>query len=349
MSTPISAYRGRLAPSPTGRLHVGNLMTFLLADARALQHASTLLLRIEDIDTARARPGASEAIVHDLAWAGIPWVPPDGSTGALQDLFQSTYRARHEAALAHLAERGLLYACQCSRRELRSIASAPHHAESVYPGRCRPPRLGGSGPDLPLDAPDVALRFAVRGTESFVDAVFGAFEADLEQDHGDFVVRRRDGLFAYHLAVVVDDARAGVTEVVRGADLLAAVPRQNHLHRALGHAPPATAHVPLLVDAHGERLSKRERALDVDGLCAAGWTPDTLRGAVAALVEQHPAPRLAHPRDLPLCRVSFAEAIEFQRLPRTPRALPAAFHEGPAAFCRAIQGAPVRNASEKIP
>lgn len=255
---------GRYAPSPTGLLHVGNAFAAVLTLARARKRGGRCFLRIEDLDTPRVMPGAADSIVVDLAVLGLHFDAFSGATTELDTavsagvLWQSRRTRAYEQALQALIAQGLVYACRCSRKDLQRTASAPHVGDDgpPYPGTCR--TLG-----LPLDAADVALRVRMDllvqrfGPPHVVDGWQGPYQQDVVADVGDIVVRRKDGLFSYQLAVVVDDAAQGVTEVVRGVDLLSSAPRQVLLHQALGHAPPAFAHLPLLVDDDGHRLSKR--------------------------------------------------------------------------------------------
>ena len=257
----------RYAPSPTGFLHVGNAFAAALTVARARRQQGRCILRIEDLDAPRCPPWATAAIHEDLAAFGLtfdPFPPTDPTmAAAVVDgvVVQSLRTAAYEAALQRLIDDGVVYACRCSRKDLQRAASAPHVGDDgpPYPGTCRD--LG-----LSLDASDVALRLKVDllvarcGNPIVVDRLCGPFVHDVVKDVGDLVVRRKDGLFSYQLAVVVDDAAQGVTEVTRGRDLLSSAPRQALLHRALGHAPPAFAHLPLLVGDDGHRLSKRSPA-----------------------------------------------------------------------------------------
>ena len=253
------SYVGRYAPSPTGDLHLGNALAAVCAWGRARRAGGQCLLRIEDLDTPRVVAGARERIEEDLARLGLRF---DGEV-----LVQSEHTDRYHAALMQLREAGLVYACKCSRKDLLRAASAPHEGEEgpAYPGTCRELALPFDDPELP-----VAWRFRVdgAGARSVVvdDALQGRYEQDVESVVGDFIVKRKDGLLAYQLAVVVDDILQGVTEVVRGRDLLSSAPRQVLLFRALGGTPPRFAHIPLWVDAEGHRLSKRN-----------GTSPDLLR------------------------------------------------------------------------
>ncbi len=229
---------GRFAPSPSGALHFGSLVAALASwlDARAA--GGRWLVRIEDLDRPRVLPGAADEILRTLGRLGLEW---DG-----EPVFQSRRQPFYEEALTVLRD---TYLCGCSRREIAdsAIGLAPDGAQ-IYPGTCRA--------GLPPGKTARALRLRVSGNISFVDRVQGLLEQDLEREVGDFVLRRGDGQFAYQLAVVVDDAAQGVTEVVRGADLLESTPRQIYLQRLLGVATPRYLHVPMAVDASGQKLSK---------------------------------------------------------------------------------------------
>ncbi len=284
-------YVGRYAPSPTGLLHVGNAFAALVTWARARRAGGRVHLRIEDVDTPRTKPGAAAAIARDLAALGLNFdafdVDGDVDVDGVVDgvVWQSRRGQAYEHALAELAAAGLLYACSCSRKDL--AASAPHVGDEgpVYPGTCRDKGIA-------LDAPDVAWRVRVDrlvarcGVPVVDDAFQGAFSHDVEAAVGDFIVRRKDGLYAYQLAVVVDDHWQRVTEVVRGQDLLASAPRQVLLHRALGGPPPRFAHLPLLVDPRGERIAKRsaEAPDTLAALFARGVTPAQVIGHLARLL-----------------------------------------------------------------
>jgi glutamyl-Q tRNA(Asp) synthetase len=261
---PDSGYVGRFAPSPTGPLHFGSLVAALASwlDARAA--GGRWLLRIEDLDRPRERPGAAAAILRQLGRFGLAWDGPVTWQSARLELYRD--------ALARLETARATYWCACSRREIADSALAPDGAR-VYPGTCR----GGIAPG----AKPRAMRVRT-GPEPirFADRLQGRVAQSLEREVGDFVLYRADGLFAYQLAVVVDDAAQGVTDVVRGADLLDSTARQVHLQRLLGLPTPRYLHVPVAVDAAGEKLSKRSRAADA----AAG----DLRAALAFL--GHPPP-----------------------------------------------------------
>lgn len=264
-----AAYIGRFAPSPTGPLHFGSLVAAVASWVDARAAGGAWHLRIEDVDTPRTVPGAEEAIVRTLDALGLFW---DGPV-----VRQSERGARYEAALDLLRSRGCTYRCRCSRREIAD--SGVQGVDGiVYPGTCREARI-------PAGA-NLAERFRVPpGLVAFDDRVQGRIAQGVAQDVGDFVVRRRDGLFAYQLAVVIDDADLGVTDVVRGADLLVSTPRQVVLQRALGLAMPRYLHFPVATRG-GEKLSKQTRAPPVDAAAGSG----VLLDALAFLGQVIPAP-----------------------------------------------------------
>lgn len=268
-------YRGRFAPSPTGPLHFGSLVAAVGSHADARAHGGEWLVRIEDLDAPRTVPGAAEAILQALAALGM------ASDGAV--LYQSRRGDAYRAALARLAAGGHTYPCACTRKEIADSASRfgapPEPArELVYPGTCR------NG--LPPGRAARAIRCRVDETPvAFDDAVQGTVRQSLAREVGDFVVLRADGVFAYQLAVVVDDADQGVTDVVRGADLLDSTARQIHLQRALGLATPRYCHLPVVTDARGEKLSKQTLAAPVD----AAHPAPLLRRALAFLGHAPPA------------------------------------------------------------
>lgn len=242
-------YRGRFAPSPTGSLHFGSLVAAVASYLSARQAGGLWLLRIDDLDRVREVPGSAGHIVQTLACFGFEW---DGPI-----VRQSERTERYIAALAQLIESGLAYPCSCSRKTILAASPASPGEEPRYPGWCR---SGARDPEAPC-----AMRFKVEpGDVTFEDEVHGVVRIDVAADCGDFVIKRRDGLFAYQLAVVVDDADQDITHVVRGADLLDSTPRQLLLQRALGLAHPMYAHVPLATDAQGVKLSKSAGAGKVD-------------------------------------------------------------------------------------
>lgn len=263
--------RTRFAPSPTGDLHLGGAWTALASWALARAGGGEAVLRVEDLDPPRVVAGSAERILEDLTWLGFDW---DGAT-----VYQSARGDRYEAAIARLDALGLVYPCDCSRAEIARAASAPHPGEEVvYPGTCR---------DAPRDRVmkrDPALRLKVPHGERVVfdDRLRGRVVEDVARQAGDFVLRRGDGVFAYQLAVAVDDAETGITDVVRADDLLASTARQLLLMRLLGHeALPTYAHVPLVVARDGERLAKRTKGMTVRELAARGVSRDVLIGKLA--------------------------------------------------------------------
>jgi glutamyl-Q tRNA(Asp) synthetase len=259
-----ACYIGRFAPSPTGLLHAGSLVAALGSWLDARAHAGRWLVRIEDIDSPRCPPGTGDAILAQLARCHLL---PDGPP-----VWQSRRSPAYAAALDGLLARGLAYACTCTRSQINAALAAggqPHraHAELVYPGTCRPaePRPGTT---TPLPGARHALRLRVEpGASSLVDwhdRRLGAQQQDVAAELGDFVLKRADGLWAYQLAVVVDDAEQGISHVVRGADLADNTPRQILLQRLLGLATPAYLHLPLVLAADGHKLSKQNGAAPLD-------------------------------------------------------------------------------------
>jgi glutamyl/glutaminyl-tRNA synthetase len=297
-------YRGRLAPSPTGYLHVGHARTFWTAYQRAREAEGTLVLRMEDLDAERSRAVYAEAAIEDLRWLGIRWQEGpdkngDDKGGPHSPYAQSKRRALYIAAWRKLLKSGCLFACKCTRKDLETALSAPHEqahggadggkpealgddsgGEPIYPGTCR--RFSGyvaqlPGPTAnPLDTPGpINWRFRVPDGEviEFDDRNLGPQRFVAGKDFGDFVVWRRDGVASYQLACAVDDAAMEITEVVRGADLLMSTARQILLNRALGVKNPAWYHCRLVVDHNGRRLAKRHDALSLRALRKRGLTP----------------------------------------------------------------------------
>ena len=270
---------GRFAPSPSGRMHLGNVFSCLCAWLSARSQGGHIVLRIEDLDDRCKRPELAAQLIDDLAWLGLEW--DEGP------YYQRDRLDLYEAALHQLQDAGLTYPCFCTRAELHA-ASAPHASDGtpIYRGACRG-----------LSAEEIARRSALRAPATrlrvpavddladdvveFVDRTYGAQCEALATECGDFLVRRSDGVFAYQLAVVVDDAAMGVTEVVRGCDLLGSTPRQIYLQHLLGLPTPRYAHIPLLISPDGRRLSKRDRDLDLGELRTRFGTPEALLGWLA--------------------------------------------------------------------
>lgn len=240
-------------------------MAAVLCAARAAHQQGRLSLRIEDIDTPRVIAGMAEQHIADLSWLGIVFDGPP--------VFQSTRTAHYEAALARLAAQNLLYLCDCSRGEIARVASAPHEGEEgpIYPGTCRGFGMGARAFKRP---PAVRVRLPPGLVVDVHDGAYGRITQDVEREVGDFVLKRGDGVYAYQLAVVVDDAAMGITEVVRGRDLLSSVPRQVLLHQMLGSVAPTFFHTPLVVGAGGARLEKRSRGVPLSDTIGKGDGPE---------------------------------------------------------------------------
>jgi glutamyl-tRNA synthetase len=273
--TSQSNYRGRLAPSPTGFLHVGHARTFWIAHERARAAGGVLVLRNEDLDPQRSKPDYVRAFIEDLHWFGISWQEGPDVGGPHAPYSQSERCEVYLQTWRKLHAGGWIYPCTCSRKDLAQAAEAPHESsdEPMYSGKCR-------GRKLTVDSPaGVNWRFRVPDGRvvSFHDSAQGKQQYTAGKDFGDFVVWRRDDVPAYQLAVVADDDAMRITEVVRGCDLLKSTARQILLCEALGIAPPAHYHCDLLVDDKGERLAKRADALSLRALRESGATPETIR------------------------------------------------------------------------
>ncbi len=275
----VEHYTGRLAPSPTGLLHLGHAATFWTAYQRAQQHQGTLLLRNEDLDPQRSKPEYADAMIEDLAWLGIKW------TSLV--ITQSKRIALYREAFERLLSTGHAYACTCSRKDLAQMIAAPHEDtddEPVYTGRCRPDEEAAP----PTPQPNTNYRFRVPDGEviTFTDINLGPQSFTTGKDFGDFLVWRKDGLPSYQLACVVDDADSNITEVVRGADLLKSTARQILLQRALSLTTPACFHTQLMRDEHGTRLAKRHDALAIRTLRQQGLTSADVIGQISCFAQQ---------------------------------------------------------------
>ena len=283
-----SSYRGRLAPSPTGYLHIGHAQTFAIAGRRARAAAGgVLVMRMEDLDTERSRPEYAQAALEDLRWLGIDWAEGPDVGGPLGPYAQSERGPIYLAAWKRLCEGGFIYPCRCSRKDLAAALSAPHEGagraqdpddEPLYPGTCRPSRTDQGILEIDADWDEPGgrnWRFHVPDGEAieFEDVNLGPQRFLAGVDFGDFLVWRRDGSPSYQLACVADDAAMRITEVVRGADLLKSTARQILLNRALGHTDPKWFHCELTVDEQGRRLAKRHDALSIRELRNRGLTP----------------------------------------------------------------------------
>ncbi|MBI3417470.1 MAG: tRNA glutamyl-Q(34) synthetase GluQRS [Verrucomicrobia bacterium] len=289
MNSPI--YRGRLAPSPTGHLHLGHARTFWIAAERARARRGTLVLRNENLDVARCKQDFVPAILEDLRWLGIEWQEGPDCGGPFGPYNQTERREFYSAAFEKLRTGGFVYPCRCSRQDVLRALQAPHQPddEPIYPGTCRPSaERGDRNLELPGALPHSTSRtsrsacnwrFRVPDGEtiSFVDGQFGSQQFVAGKDFGDFVIWQHDDLPSYQLAVVVDDAAMQITEVVRGADLLLSTARQLLLYRALGLAAPDFFHCPLVTDEAGVRLAKRHDALSLRALREKTVTVEFLR------------------------------------------------------------------------
>jgi glutamyl-tRNA synthetase len=273
------SYRGRLAPSPTGLLHLGHTRTFWTAQERARANGGTLILRNEDIDSTRFKLEFVPQMIEDLRWFGFEWREGPDCGGPFGPYSQSERRPFYEAALAKLRAGGFVYPCTCSRKDIQAATRAPHANEDdepIYPGTCR----DKNSSTLSLQSSTrFNWRFRVPDGEtiSFTDGNCGEQRFVAGKDFGDFVVWRHDDVPAYQLACMVDDAAMQITEVVRGADLLLSTARQILLYRALGLTPPAFYHCALMLDENGKRLAKRHDALSLRALREQWKTPEELR------------------------------------------------------------------------
>ncbi len=294
--------RGRFAPTPSGRMHLGNLISALLAWLDVRSQGGTMVLRIENLDTQRTSLDYAGQLADDLTWLGLDW----DEGGVQPEWCQSNRGEYYQAAFDKLDQMGLIYPCYCSRSE-RLAANAPHRSDGsvVYDGRCA--RLAPEE-RAALERSGRRPAWRVRVPEeqvTVVDGHLGPYTEYLPQDCGDFILRRSDGVWAYQLAVVVDDALMGINHVVRGADLLPSAPRQAWLHRVLGYTPPQFFHLPLLVDRQGRRLSKRDRDLDMSAL-RAQYSPQELTGYLAWLAGLLPERKSVEPAGL-IPRFSWAK------------------------------------------
>ena len=280
MATPAipPPYRGRLAPSPTGHLHLGHARTFWTAQQRARRQNGTLILRMEDLDGPRCKPEFARAALDDLKWLGFEWSEGPDCGGPFASYNQSERMIHYRAAFDLLKAGGFIYPCACSRKDIQQAIAAPHaeDGEPIYPGTCRnkvPSTLNRQ------PATQANWRFRVMDGEvvEFVDARCGPQRFVAGRDFGDFPVWRHDDLPSYQLAVVMDDAVMKITEVVRGEDLLLSTARQLLLYRALNLTPPAFYHCPLMRDEKGERLAKRHDALSLRTLREHGAAPEEVR------------------------------------------------------------------------
>lgn len=311
MTTPC----GRFAPSPSGRMHLGNVLCALLSWLSVRAKGGRYLLRMEDLDPERCPRAYADLIEDDLRWLGLDWDAGGAQSGS--EYYQSARTPIYEQYYHILEGKGLLYPCFCSRAALHA-ASAPHLSDGrvVYAGTCRglsPAEIAEKrrqrGAAMRVTVPDETI--------AYVDGVQGAYAEHLPAECGDFIVRRSDGVFAYQLAVTVDDGLMGVTEVVRGRDLQSSTPRQIWLHRLFGFEPPAYYHMPLLLDHDGRRLSKRDEDLDL-GLLRERFTPEQVVGALACAAGLTDSPAPVAAKDL-------IAGFSWDKIPKTDLYLPNVF------------------------
>ena len=314
------AVKGRFAPTPSGRMHLGNLLCALLAWLSARAEGGRVVLRIEDLDAVRSPRSYADLLEDDLRWLGLFWDEGGSSGGPDGPYYQSERTALYQAALARLEEQGLVYPCFCSRAQLHA-AQAPHLSDGrvLYPGTCRNLTAQEVAQQRQHRPPALRLRVPDE-TVSFVDRHLGPYSENLQRECGDFLIRRSDGVFAYQLAVVVDDAAMGVTQVVRGADLLSSTPRQLYLYRLLGLPVPTFAHIPLLTAPDGRRLSKRDGDLDLGAIRRRLPGPEPLLGLLGWLCGLLERPEPVHAQDL-------VPLFSWDKIPKGDLPLPAALWE----------------------
>ncbi len=289
---------GRFAPTPSGRMHLGNLFCALLAWLSVRAAGGRMILRVENLDLLRTSFDYARQMEEDLRFLGLDWDEGGSLGGSNGPYYQSERTPYYESLLERLTAKGLVYPCFCSRAQLHA-AQAPHTAdgEVVYSGVCR--NLSPAELEVRARTRPPALRLRVPAeTISLTDGHYGPYQQRLDTQCGDFILRRSDGVFAYQLAVVADDAAMGVTQVVRGRDLLPSAPRQIYLFRLLGFQPPAFVHTPLLLAHDGRRLSKRDGDLDLDGLRRRGFRGPDIVGRLAFLAGLLDRPEPVWPGEL---------------------------------------------------
>jgi len=293
--------RGRFAPSPSGRMHLGNVWAMLAAWLSVRKQGGRMILRMEDLDPSRSKQIYADQVIEDLNWLGLTYEEGPDCGGPFGPYSQGERRDLYQEALNRLKAQGYLYPCYCSRKDLQAVR-APHRGESVnvYPGTCR--HLSDEERKLRAEKKAPAMRFFMPDREDcFYDLNYGKQCQSLQVETGDFILRRSDGIHAYQLAVVVDDALMGITEVVRGSDLLSSTHRQRMLYESLGYSFPKFGHVPLLVGRDGMRMSKRFQSLDLGQLKSIGWKPEELWGLLlfeAGMMEKEQAVTLQEAIDI---------------------------------------------------
>ncbi|MFF2482541.1 tRNA glutamyl-Q(34) synthetase GluQRS [Paenibacillus sp. NPDC058071] len=305
--------RGRFAPTPSGLMHIGNCWAALLAWLQTRSAGGQFVLRMEDIDKPRCKPALAEQALADLRWLGLDWDEGPDIGGPFVPYTQSERDDRYEKALHRLEQDGYLYPCFCSRAELLAVASAPHGLSEegpAYAGTCRHLTPEERAERRALKTPSLRFRIGDDRVVSYIDGVAG-LQCSPPGAGGDFVVRRADGIISYQLAVVVDDAAMGITDVLRGADLLDSTHRQLLLYEALGLPAPRFAHVPLLMGEDGKRLAKRHGDTSIAGLRQTGVKPEHVIGWLAVLAGQLD-------RFEPVAAAELIGSFNLDRVPKAP-------------------------------
>ena len=300
---------GRFAPTPSGFLHLGNVFCSLLAWLYAKSSGGKIILRVEDLDPQRCTREKADQLARDLEWLGLEWDEGAYVSTNSESFFQSQRSEIYAQFFEQLQEQGLVYPCFCSRSELHA-AEAPHLSDGriIYAGTCRQLTPEQRQAKAQKRAPAYRLQVEDKAI-SFFDGHYGQQSYNLAEESGDFIVRRSDGVFAYQLAVTIDDALMGVTQVVRGCDLLSSTPMQLYIYRLLGFEPPSFCHIPLLVDATGRRLSKRDGDLEIAALRKAYGSPEPIIGLLAYLAGQIDKPE-------PLCVADLLPLFAASKIPQ---------------------------------
>lgn len=301
---------GRFAPTPSGELHIGNAFAFLLAWLSAKKQGGEIILRMEDLDTQRCSPKLAEQVMEDLRWLGLCW-----DRGGTPEFQQARRTAIYDDFFHRLCQQGLVYPCFCSRADLKA-ASAPHFSDgrTVYSGACAKLTTDQIREKMARKRPAWRLRVSEE-TVVVNDGVQGVYTEFLPTDCGDFILRRADGMYAYQLAVVVDDALMGVNEVVRARDLLSSAPRQLLLYRQLGFEPPSYYHVPMVLGSGGKRLAKRDGSISLRCLRQSGYTPEEVLGRLGYLAGLQDTPE-------PRTTAELLERFAWERVPKQDVCIP---------------------------
>ncbi|CUH96727.1 Glutamyl-Q tRNA(Asp) synthetase [Propionispora sp. 2/2-37] len=301
--------RGRFAPSPTGHMHLGNAWTALLAWLQVRSAGGTMVLRMEDLDPDRSRPAYAAALQVDLRWLGLDWDEGPDAGGDYGPYCQSVRSEFYQEAFERLAAAGRTYPCYCTRAELAAAAPHASDGEQRYPGTCRNRKVSRT------DRKPAMRLLVPPGSISYSDLLYGEIQQNIEQSVGDFVLRRSDGVYAYQLAVVVDDAAMHITHVLRGNDLIASTPRQLLLYRLLSLKQPVFTHVPLLLGQDGSRLSKRHGDLSLTILRRRGIRPEQIVGYLACQAGLIPEYSAVEAKELIAC-------FDISRLAKKPVVIP---------------------------